>query len=223
MPSGIPMPGLDRLLEVVRRHAVEVEILRAGHAPPLAGETLVGRTIDPMLAATYARVGKLDFKPWRSLLIQCDDEVNGLLLENQEWDSFWPHPFWPEHFRPLMLFGTNMGYRYATVPVLAGADGNQPVIYVDAYESIYGLPVASNLDRFFEIYSRYLELQFREPAHATGDDPYIDFPWEVPELFGRDQALKEMLSSRVFDKWMLPGDVGNEEAVRKWVAGVLEG
>jgi hypothetical protein len=222
MPSIVPLPGFDRLLEVVRKYEIEVELLPAGHAPPLAGEMLAGRIVDPMLAATYARVGKLGFKPWRSLLIRCDDEVNGLLLENQEWDSFWPHPFWPEHFRQLMLFGSNMGYRYATVPTLAGTDETQPIVYLDSYESIYALPVASSLDRFFETYSRYLELLVNDPAYESGGEHYIDFPWEVPELLGGDQFLKEMLSSGAFDKWMLPGDVGNEEAIRKWVSRVLQ-
>lgn len=222
MPSLIPLPGLDRLLDVVKQHQIEVEILPAGHAPPAAGKMLAGRIVDPMLAAAYARVGKLGFKPWRSLLMRCDDEVNGLLLENQEWDGFWPHPFWPEHFKPLMLFGNNMGYRYATVPALAEGNEPQPIVYLDSYESIYAMPVASNLDRFFETYSRYLELLVSESVSGDSDVPYVDFPWEVPELLGEDQSLKEMLSSGVFDRWMFPGDVGNEEAIRQWVSRVLK-
>ena len=74
-----------------------------------------------------------------------------------------------EHFRELVLFGVDMLYRFATVPPLASPEGLQPVIFLDPYETMYALPVASNLHQFFETYTRYLEMQLEDPDCQADD------------------------------------------------------
>jgi len=83
--------GLNRLLEVVRRRGVPVETLPAGRSPPHSGERLCGMPVDPLLAAAFTRCGKLVLGSTGTqcpLLTRCDDEVNGLLLENEEWQGY---------------------------------------------------------------------------------------------------------------------------------------
>ncbi len=165
------LSGLNRLLEVVRKHGVPIDILPVGHAPPQAGERLYAMPIDPLLADAFASCGKLVLGSIGSetpLLVRCDDEVNGFLLENQEWQGYFPHEFWPDHFRALMLFGREMLYRYATVPELSNPAGKQPVVRVDPYEDIYALPIASDVDRFFDTYSRYVEIMVEDQGYRSG-------------------------------------------------------
>jgi hypothetical protein len=218
--SEFSLPGLERLLEVIKHHELNAHIWPAGHSPPRAGEKLAGRIVDPLLAAVYTRLGGMAFRPWHHLMLRCDDEINGLLLENQQWDSFWPHPVWPEHFRTLMLFGTDMGYRYATVPEMANSKGLQPVLYLDNYEDIYALPVASDVDQFFLTYSKYLELVVNEPDFKERHVPSMSFPWDVPGLFAGDAPLVEMIRAGKFDRWMTHGTTASSEMRREWAVKV---
>jgi hypothetical protein len=172
-------------METARRLGVPLETLSAGHSPPKAGEQLYGMPIDPLLAAAFSRCGVLvlgsSSTQW-AMLTRCNDEVNGLLLENKEWQDYFPHDFWPEHFRALMLFGNEMLYRYATVPELANSTGMQPVIRVDPHEDIHALPVASDLDRFFDAYSRYLEIAVQDAEYQATGVSWVRFPYGVPEI-----------------------------------------
>jgi hypothetical protein len=224
------LPGLSRLLEVVRKHGVPVETLPAGRSPPQAGEKLCGMPVDPLLAAAFARYGKLvlgSTGTQQPLLTRCDDEVNGLLLDNEEWQGCFPHDSWPEHFRAVMLFGSEMLYRYATVPELANPEGVQPVIRVDPYEDIHALPVASDLDRFFDTYSRYVEIMVEEPDYRSTGVAWVRFPYNVPELFARDRPLVAMIKQGRFDRWMYESDktgrlnAVDHEVTRSWVNEVL--
>ena len=138
--------------------------------------------VDPLLAAAFAGFGKLvlgSTGTQRPLLTRCDDEVNGLLLDNQEWQGYFPHDCWPEHFRALLVFGNEMLYRYAMVPELASSEGVQPVIRVDPYEDIHALPVASDLDRFFDTYSRYIEIMVEDPDYRASGVAGVRFPYDA--------------------------------------------
>ena len=204
MPAN-GLSGLNRLLEVVRKHGMPIETLPAGHAPPQAGELLCGMPVDQLLAAAFASCGKLVLGRMGSevpLLIRCDDEVNGLLLDNQEWQGYFPHEFWPDHFRALLLFGGEMLYRYATVPELSSPEGKQPVVRVDPYEDIHALPVASDLDQFFDIYSRYVEIMAEDEGYRSGGAAWVRFPYDVPELIARDRPLVGLIRDGRFDRWL---------------------
>jgi hypothetical protein len=221
------LPGLERLLDVSRECGMPVEARPAGSTPPRAGELLEGLPIDPLLAEAYARVGELNFGPSRQLLMRCTDEANTLLRENKEWQSYFPHEFWPDHFRALVIFGGNMLYRYALVPALVNAEGLQPVVFVDPYEEIYALPVASNLNRFFETFSHYVKILAEDPEYGASGAPSIGFPWRTPELIAKDLLLIEMIKKGLFDRLMYEGNkTGRHDETgiaetRRWIGTVL--
>lgn len=210
-----PLPGLELLLGTCSRHGIAVETLPPGHAAPAAGSLFMGKPFDPLLAAAFARFGRLMLSSSHSLLIRCDDEVDGLAEENED-----ARRYWPERFHALTVFGRDMRYCYAAVPELASSEGLQPVVWIDPYEEIYALPIASDVDRFFETYSRYLEVVAEEPDFQKRQVPSVFFPWEVPELFGADGRLLEMLSVGRFDPWMYQGDKRSAVAIRDWLARV---
>jgi hypothetical protein len=203
--SSNALSGLKRLLEIVRKQGVPVETLPPGRSPPSAGERLYGMPIDPLLATAFASCGKLvlgTIGSEKPLLIRCDDEVNGFLLENQEWQNCFSHEFWPEHFRALMLFGREMLYRYATVPELSNSEGKQPVVRVDPYEDIHALPVASDVDQFFDTYSRYVEIMVKDEGYQSEGVAWLRFPYDVPELIARDRPLVGLIREGRFDRWL---------------------
>jgi len=221
------MPGLARLLDAGRRHGLNLKDWPAGHTPHRAGELVCGMPVDPMLSAAWTLVGKVAIGEFNSLLIRCDDELNGLLLENEEWQSFFPSDFWPDHFRLLMFFGRKMLYGYATVPGLANSEGLQPVVHVDPYEEIYALPIASDVDRFFESYARYLEMAGGDQEYGEHLFDYVTFPWNVPEIIALDRPLVEMIRRGCFDPWMYECNkhgrrfAEDVEPTRKWISEVL--
>jgi hypothetical protein len=221
------LPGLSRLLEVLREHEVPFETLPAGQTSPQAGQMISGMPVDSLLATAFSQVGKLVVGRDDWLLLRCDDEMNGYLEENKDWYEQFPHDFWPDHFRLLMIFGSEMLYRFATVPVLAAPDGLQPVVHVDPYEQIYALPVASDLNRFFDTYSHYVEMANEDPDYKTRGVSQVVFPWHVPELIGRDRPLVEMIKAGRFDPWMYERnkhgrrDEDSIATTREWINKVL--
>jgi hypothetical protein len=101
---------------------------------------------------------------------------------------------------------------------LADAQGRQPVVHVDTYEEPYALPVASNVDRFFDTYSRYLEAAVAAaPDYLAEGAPPFSLPWGVPELLARDEALVESLRAGRFNSLMLADDLETQA----WIAKVL--
>jgi hypothetical protein len=212
------LPGLKRLLDICQQHGLRVSSLPPGKTSPKAGSVFMGQPFDPLLASAFARFGELLQGPWHALLVRCDDELNVLVMENED-----SRKYWPERFHALTVFGIDMRYCYATVPELASSEGFQPVIRVDPYEEIYALPIASNVDRFFETYSRYLEIVADEPDFQKGQVPSVSFPWEVPELLSADGRLVELLGEGKFDPWMYSGYERTDEQVRQWVAKVQAG
>lgn len=221
------LSGLDRLLEASREYGVPVETGPGGSTPPRAGELLEGLPIDPLLAAAYARVGGLSLGPSRQLLLRCDNEANALLRENQEWQSYFPHEFWPGHFQPLIIFGGNMLYRYALVPAASSTDGLQPVVFVDPYEEIHALPIASNLNRFFDAFSHYVKILAEDPEHRATGTPSIGFPWRTPELIAKDLALVDMIKKGLFDHLMYASNKAGRHdetglaEIQRWIGTVL--
>jgi hypothetical protein len=170
-----------------------------------------------MLAAFYSRLGGLHL--YLKLYVEpCDGQVNGILMANEE-----VQPHWPEPFRSLLVFGGQeaLAYRYATVPSLADAQGFQPVVEVDPYEDIYALPIASNVDRFFDAYARYLEYIYETPELRDDRDARPTFPNGVPEIIAADRKLVGMLVEGRFDFLMFQPAVRNREThgeLREWIA-----
>jgi hypothetical protein len=92
----------------------------------------------------------------------------------------------------------------------------QPVVKVDMHEEPYAVPLASTVDRFFDTYSRYLEVLVAEPDYEEFGPAVRTFPWQVPELIARDQPLVESLQAGRFD-FLMPKD----EETCSWVAMIL--
>ncbi len=213
--ANVPMPGLERLLVACGKYPVRAEIREPWSGAPVAGELVLGRPFDPMLAAFYSRLGGLHL--YLELFMEpCVEQVNGILLENEDASD------WPEPFRSLLVFGRQeaLAYRYATVPSLADAQGFQPVVEVDPYEDVYALPVASNVDRFFDAYARYLELIYETPEFRDDPDARPAFPNRVPEIIAEDRTLVGMLVEGRFDSLMFQPELQTQEThayLRSWV------
>uniref|UniRef100_UPI00286D639F hypothetical protein n=1 Tax=Archangium sp. TaxID=1872627 RepID=UPI00286D639F len=158
MKEPMDLPGLERLMAVCQRLKLDLETLPPAREPLKAGSLLEGLPFDPVLASVYTRVGHAEFATnlggttgW--VLERSDEQVHGLEEETRRWGKMW----WGELGEPMIVFGGNI-YTYATVPSLADERGWQPVVEVDTYEGeLLVMPVASNVDRFFDSYSRYLE------------------------------------------------------------------
>jgi hypothetical protein len=215
--KDFPMPGLDRLLAICEKYPVRAKMRKPWGGAPTAGTILLGRPMDPMLAAFYSRLGGLHL--YLNLFVEpCDEQVNGILVANQEAQAYWPEPF-----RSLLIFGCEeaSSYTYATVPSLADAHGFQPVVEVDPYEDIYALPIASNVDRFFDTYARYLELVYETLGVGQERGAWPAFPWEVPELIANDRTLMNMLVEGRFDFLMFREGVDAQrthEEIREWIS-----
>jgi hypothetical protein len=176
------LAGLERLMEVCRKKGVPV-------LPKAGGGLAIGR-----LDGFY--------------LYPLDGQGHPLGNEHEEQRSRWPEPFRSS----LSIFAVEhaAAYFFATVPSLADEEGRAPVVSIDSHEELYALPVASSLDRFLEVYSRFVEAR-QETAHAMSI-----FPWDVPELIARDQPLVELMRAGRFDLLMQ-----SSEDARKWAGQVL--
>jgi hypothetical protein len=166
--------------------------------------------MDPQLAAAHARVGSLWVReelavlPWR----------HELRPDMHRTSAHWRRE-WAEPFGSLCVFARDdrLTYCYATVPALVGEKGTQPVVWVDIYETLYAVPIGSDVDHFFGTYARYLEA---EPPLPEGEEfvpPTRTFPWDASEFIARDRALVAMIRAGRFDFLMK----ANAQA-REWVA-----
>jgi hypothetical protein len=212
MQPVIPLPGFERLLKVCRsrRHQHKVE---PPLPPELRAETAIGgRPMDPQLAAVHARVGYLWVREELAVLPLRHELRPDVHRLNAHWRREWAEPF-----GSLCVFARDdrLAYCYATVPALAGEKGTQPVVWVDIYETLYAVPVASDVDHFFDTYARYLEAAPPLPEGEEFAPPTRTFPWDAAEFIARDRALVAMLRAGRFDFLMEK----NAEA-REWVAKV---
>jgi hypothetical protein len=150
-----------------------------------------------VLSAVYAQLGYAAFATDADgIVLRRYDDTERKLDEDNRW--------WSEAHRarlalPTFIFAGEpmMAYHYATVPELADAQGRQPVVMVDVYEDPYAMPVASDVDTFFDAYSHYLESLKAIPGGR--EEMQLTFPWNVPAIIGRDGRLVEMIHGGRFD------------------------
>jgi len=213
MPSAPSLPGLARLLAVCRERGLPVVQEPPAPSTPRVGALIAGQPVDPLLAAVHACVGYIGIEEEFFLLRIRDERNFDLGRVNEEWRRDWPEPF-----RSLLVFAKEdrLAYYFATVPALASESAPQPVVKVDVHEELYALPVASDVDRFFETYSRYLEALVASPDYEEDGAAALTFPWDVPELIARDQPLVELLRAGRFDFLM-----AKSADARKWVSQVV--
>ena len=126
--------------------------------------------------------------------------------------------WWEQLGEPVIVFGGESIYTYATVPSLADGWGRQPVVEVDTYEYEPNvMPVASNVDRFFDSYSRYLEALVADSRYQESGETDLLFPWHATEILARDERLVELMRAGRFDSLMKNVD----DATRRWAAKVM--
>jgi hypothetical protein len=175
---------------------------------------MAGLPFDGVLAAVYVQLGYAAFATdVDGIVLRRYDDVDRKLEEDNRW--------WSEGHRARLALPTfifvgepMMAYHYATVPDLADAQGRQPVVMVDVYEEPYAMPVASDVDAFFDAYSRYLERLKATPGES--EETQLTFPWNVSAIIGRDKRLVEMIHGGRFDLLMT-----NRE-VRDWSRKVVD-
>ncbi|OJH39278.1 hypothetical protein [Cystobacter ferrugineus] len=210
MPSAIALPGFERLLEVClsRDHPLKLE-------PPLAPGRrregfVAGQPMDPQLAAVHSRTGYLWIHGELFLFPLRHERRPDLHRVNAHWRRDWAAPF-----GSLLVFGKDdrLAYCYATVPERADAEGVQPVVWVDVYESLYAIPVASSVDRFLATYARYLEVAPSSMADSEDLPPPRTFPWDAADIIARDEVLVRRIQAGHFD-FLLQANT----RAREWVA-----
>ena len=120
----------------------------------------------------------------------------GLIPRNE-----WLRQYDYVHTRSALVFGWEPGYSYyyGTVPRLANSQRLQPVVYISNYEEMYAVPIASSVDRFFHLFSRYLELLVADPGYGQPYAKVINFPWGMTQLITRDEPLMEQVHAGRFD------------------------
>jgi hypothetical protein len=204
MTSSVELPGLERLIDLCHQQKLGLKTLPPDRTAPETGTLVQGLPFDPVLAAVYHRLGYAVFaaEAHADLALRRYDNTAKQLVEDNQW--------WSERLREQLALPTFIiavepmtAYRYATVPALSDAEGRQPVVLVDPYEDPYALPVASNVDRFFEAYSRYLEVLLALPNGREEGASLLSFPWEVPDIIGRDGQLVELIHQGRFDSLMV--------------------
>jgi hypothetical protein len=218
MDDPMALPGLEKLLDVCRRLMLGLKTSPPAREPLKAGSSFVGLPFDPVLASVYARFGHAAFATevmgW--VLTRSDDHVHRLEESNRWWREEW----WKELGMPVVVFGGDMGlaYTYATVPDFADGWGRQPVVRVDTYEDEPKvMPIASNVDRFFDSYSRYLEALVADPRYQETSETDLLFPWHATGILARDERLVELMRAGRFDALMRNVD----DETRRWAAQVM--
>lgn len=212
------LPGLERLMEVCQRLNLGMKISPPGREPLKAGDLLEGLPFDPILTAVYTRLGHAAFasKVMGWVLSRSNDDAHDLQSINKRWRERW----WEKLGEPVIVFGGEMGmaYDYATVPGLADAWGRQPVVHIDTYEfEPYVMPVASNVDRFFDTYSHFLECLVADPYYQETGETNRTFPWNATDILARDERLVELMRAGRFDALMKNVD----DETRRWAARVM--
>jgi hypothetical protein len=168
---------------------------------------IFGELLDSQLATVYQRLGTGEFSLFS--LLGPHSEEDGLVPQNQ-WLKERDHV----QFRSALVFGWKPGfaYYYGTVPTLADPAGLQPVIFIDAMEELFAIPIASSVDRFFHLYSRYLELMVVDPDYVDTGIPDVQFPWDMAPLVVQDEPLIERVRAGQFDFL-----TGNYQGALEWL------
>lgn len=212
MAKNKALPGFDRLSSICRQYQLPLELAPPLVSAPKAGDLLFGSPVDPLLIALYQHVGVATFG--RISLLRPDSEPQGLIPWNTDLKRDDREPF-----RSILVFAWEPGfaYYYGTVPSLADASGLQPVVFAKFYPGeTSAVPVASNIDRFFDLYSRFLELMVVDAEYVETGLPGIIFPWSVRELIVTDRPLMALAQEDRFSHL-----IEYNEGARDWVAGLV--
>jgi len=209
---NMPLPGLNRLITVCRQHSLALELSPPRASAPQAGQLVLGEPFDPQLAAVYQRLGAATFGPFT--LHGPGPDENDLIPKN-EWVREEPEVY----FHAPLIFGKKTGFSLycGTVPRLAASRGLQPVVYISAHDvPQFAIPIASSVDRFFDLYSRYLDRMVVDFEYIETGISLVTFPWDMADLISRDELLIAQVRAGHFD--FLTND---EEDARQWLRELL--
>jgi len=213
MQATPTLPGLERLISVLREHGAKIETRPASDRMPKAGVPVLGHPLDPALASFYSCFNGGHFGDlW---LFRGVDEQCGLQQENEQlnWLA-------DERYKKVFRFGIIDGFAHymGTVPSLADARGVQPVVEASNYTDFDIYPIASNVDRMFALYARYCEARFERYGSLKWDqdNDYIAFPDHFISEIARDTALIRMLEEGRFEELTFSAPDS-----RAWVSEVL--
>jgi hypothetical protein len=155
-----------------------------------------------MLAAVYTRIGFAAFATdIAGIVLHPWEDTNRQLEDQNRW---WRENSQEQFPSPTFVFAgePHLAYHYATLPNLADEQGHQPVVWVDVYEEPCALPIASNVDRFFESYSRYLEALMALPNAREEGVSLKAFPLGCADIIRRDTKLVAQMRTGLFDLLM---------------------
>ncbi len=80
----------------------------------------------------------------------------------------------------------------------------------------FASPVASSVDRFLDVYSRYLERMVADFEYIETGVSLVTFPWDMADLISRDEPLIAQVRAGHFDF------LTNEKAdARTWLRELL--
>lgn len=197
MVTSTSLQGFERLIAVCQRLSLPVKLSPSLTSAPQQGEPVLGEPLDPQLAALYQRLGGAEFSR--------PAEISGLALYGPSSDeeglirrNAWLRERGEVQYLSSLVFGWELGFafHYGVVPRLAGPQGLQPVVYISAMEALYAVPVASSVDRFFDLYASYLELAAKPRGF---EELGVHFPWDVQHLIAQDAPLLEQVRAGRFD------------------------
>ncbi|WNG40161.1 hypothetical protein F0U61_45625 [Archangium violaceum] len=194
MQSVTALPGFERLLEVCRSRAHPMKLELPSGRP--VESFVAGQVMDPQLAAVHSRAGYLWVRDELYVFPEKHERRPDLHRVNESWSREWAAPF-----GALRVFAKDdrLAYCYATVPALVDERGLQPVVWVDVYELLYAVPVASSVDQFFDTYARYLESALASTGDGGEGLPLRAFPWSATEAIARDRELVKRIRAGHFD------------------------
>lgn len=212
MPAMPSLPGFDLFIKTCRQHGLPLELSPPLPTAPKAGELLFGQPVDPMLAALYQRTADASLGPLS--ILRPDAEPHGFVQENEYFKRDGEEPFRSTH---LFAKETGFSYYFGAVPGLADSTGFQPIVYIAFYPvEIYGVPIASNLDRLFELYSRYLERMVVDNEYLETGHPEITFPWAMVQQVAQDSSLVAQIRAGRFTHLL-----NDHREAKQWVTDVL--
>jgi len=210
--------GLDRLRALLDGFGVERALLPPSLAAPAEGDPVLGVPFDPQLATLYRLTN--------------GGKLGDLILYSFSPDSNWDlvgsntftrevrrgNPFWTDE---VIYFATESGepYRFAVVPALANPEGVQPVVYLFEVDGVRLYPLASSVDKLFDLWARFceprLEKYGRLDSWMVGIDDF-SFILNEPRLVAQDEALVLMIQAGRFDRLM-----EQHPNSLKWASSVL--
>ena len=195
----LELPGLEHLISVCRSQSLRLRLEPPLDQALLPRGTLLGQAFDPILTATLSKFNGGWFHDWRVFSANHLEPLNEESRMNAE-----------ERLRQVVFYAgfDGLAYYLATVPSLADSNGIQPVMYLNMQEGVEMLPIASSVDKAFDLYARYLtalldrygSLEAVDEAAEEGDLDFF-FPRNLPHLVARDSKLVQMLERKQFDSF----------------------